>query len=229
MRTLRSLLRPKCAADYTKELVASGEVKLALDIGCGHYSHLSQFRPAVTTVGVDAHPEAILRAKSNHVHDFYLESDILKDDVHERLGQIGVVEPFDLVALYGVIEHLPRKEGFQILERCEALTKKYVILETPNGFVPQGPEFGNQFQRHLSGWFIHDFSGLGYTVFGTTGTRYFRSYMAETTLRFPGGILLEELATLLLQINRSPKHAFNLVAIKDVRGVPARRSNPTAG
>ena len=33
---------------------------------------------------------------------------------------------------------------------------------------------------------------------------------------------LDEALTLLLRINRKPKHAFNLVAVKDVRGVPAR-------
>ena len=99
---------------------------------------------------------------------------------------------------------------------------KYILLETPHGFVPQGPEFGNEFQRHHSGWFINEFEGRGYTVHGTTGTRYLRGYMAGPRCNFPGCLLLDEALTLLLRINRKPKHAFNLVAIKDVRGVPAR-------
>ena len=37
-------------------------------------------------------------------------------------------------------------------------------------------------------------------------------------------LLLDEALTLLLRINRKPKHAFNLVAVKDVRGVPARHN-----
>ena len=56
---------------------------------------------------------------------------------------------------------------------------------------------------------------------GTTGTRHLRGYMAAR-IQFPGCLLCDELLTLLLRINRKPKHAFNLVAIKDVRGVPAR-------
>jgi hypothetical protein len=92
----------------------------------------------------------------------------------------------------------------------------------PHGFVEQGPEFGNEFQRHLSAWFIHDFEGLGYKVYGTTGTRYLRGYMAGPKYSFPGCIILDELLTLLLRINTHPRHAFNLVAIKDVRGVSAR-------
>ena len=119
-------------------------------------------------------------------------------------------------------EHLPKSKGYEILERCEQLTSKYIILETPNGFVEQGPEFGNEFQRHLSGWFIHDFEGRGYRVHGTLGTRYFRGYAGGAKYDFPGCILLDEMLTLFLRVNRSPRHAFNLVAIKDVRGVPAR-------
>jgi hypothetical protein len=46
--------------------------------------------------------------------------------------------------------------------------------------------------------------------------------MAGPRYNFPGCLLLDEALTLLLRINRKPKHAFNLVAIKDVRGVPAR-------
>ena len=88
--------------------------------------------------------------------------------------------------------------------------------------MPQGPEFGNEFQRHHSGWFIQEFEGRGYTVHGTTGTRHLRGYMAGPKYNFPGCLLCDELLTLLLRINRKPKHAFNLVAIKDVRGIPAR-------
>ena len=62
----------------------------------------------------------------------------------------------------------------------------------------------------------------GYTVHGTTGTHYLRGYMAGPRYNFPGCLLLDEALTLLLRINRKPKHAFNLVAVKDVRGVPAR-------
>ncbi len=210
---LRQLLRPYSAADFTAQLVATGEVKTALDIGCGTLSHLSSFRPGVQTTGLDAHVEAIDLARQRNVHDHYIQADILSDDLDAT---------FDLVTLYGLIEHLPKAEGLELLDRIETLSAKYILLETPNGFVPQGPEFGNTFQRHRSGWFIHEFEGRGYTVYGTTGTRYLRGYMAGPKCNLPGCLLLDEALTLLLRINRKPKHAFNLVAVKDVRGVPAR-------
>jgi SAM-dependent methyltransferase len=222
MQWLRRKLRPLTASDYTRRLIDTGDCRLALDIGCGSYSHLSAFRPQIKTVGVDAHPPAIEKARARMIHDHYVVADVLKQDPETILKQTAHLGSVDIVSLYGVIEHLPKRLGFELLERCEKLTSKYVILEMPHGFVDQGPEFGNEFQRHLSGWFIHDFEGLGYKVHGTTGTRYLRGYMAGPKYSFPGCIYADELLTLLLQINKHPRHAFNLVAIKDVRGVPAR-------
>src|SRR5687768_9817843 len=222
IRAIRRRLRPLAAADYTRFLAEKGDCRLALDIGCGSFSFLSAFRPGLRTVGIDAFPEAIELAKSRNLHDHYIVADILKTDVEDILAQVPDIQRFDIVTLYGVIEHFPKKEGFEILERCEKLTSKYVLLETPHGFVEQGPEFGNEFQRHLSGWYIHDFEGRGYKVYGTTGTRYLRGYVAGPKYDFPGCILLDEFLTLILRINGNPKHAYNLVAIKDVRGVPAR-------
>lgn len=222
--SLRELLRPKNAADFTAGLIAGGEVHTAIDVGCGCNSHLSRFRPGIQTIGIDSDPVSIRLSQQNRLHDHHLQADLLSEDVGSLLEKAGLPKKADLVGLYGVIEHVPRHLGFKLLRACEAISDKFVILETPNGFVPQGPEYGNPHQRHLSGWYVHDFQALGYSVYGTTGTRYFRGYMAEPILRFPGGTFCEELATLLLTINSKPTHAFNLLAIKDVRGVPARHA-----
>jgi hypothetical protein len=208
---------------YTAELVNGGEVGCALDIGCGSDSHLMAFRPRIRTVGVDAFDDAIRSAQQRDVHDAYVSCDILKEDLPGLLSQLGG-ERFDLVTLYGVIEHLPKRAGFELLERCEQLTEKFVLVETPNGFQEQGPEFGNEHQRHLSGWFPHDFEGLGYKVYGTTGTKYLRGYAAGPKYNFKGCLSVDHLLARLLRAHRNYRHAFNLIAVKDVRGVPARLS-----
>ncbi|HKG92169.1 MAG TPA: class I SAM-dependent methyltransferase [Gemmatimonadaceae bacterium] len=212
------------AEDYTERLVRTGEVRRALDVGCGSFSHLTRFRPGITTVGVDAFPDALELARTRGVHDAYVLADVLSADPAEllALAGLGPGERFDLVTLYGLIEHLLRRRGFDLLERCEALTSKYVLLETPNGFVEQGPEFGNVYQRHLSGWFPEDFIGLGYKVYGTTGTKYLRGYAAGPKYPIRGVLTLDVVLSRLLRVDRRARHAFNLVAIKDVRGVPAR-------
>lgn len=211
------------AEAYTAELIDAGGVCRALDIGCGSYSHLSAFRPRIKTVGVDAFDDAILAARRQDVHDEYVSCDLLKCDFEGLLSRLGGAK-FDLVTLYGVVEHLPKREGFRLLERCEQLTEKFVLLETPNGFQEQGPEFGNEHQRHLSGWFPHDFEGLGYKVWGTTGTKYLRGYAAGPKYNFKGCLSLDIVLARLLRAHKNYRHAFNLIAVKDVRGVPARLS-----
>jgi len=222
---LSRVMMPYGASDFTAEIVMRGDCRAALDIGCGRNSHLSKFRPKIVTTGIDACADSVEDAKKANVHDRYIIADVLKDNV-EGLRFSTEQETFDLVTLYGVIEHMPKRRGLDMLEKCEQLTSKYVLLETPNGFVEQGPECGNKFQRHLSGWFPPDFEGLGYKVYGTTGTKYFRGYMARAKFKVFGSeipcLVCDVLAAWLLRIRNHPQHAFNLVAIKDVRGVPAR-------
>jgi len=179
------------------------------------------FRPQITTVGIDSSCESIEKAKLGNVHDFYIVADILKDSLDSILSDFAG-RRFDIVTLYGVIEHLPKKNGYNLLERCEQLSSKYVLLQTPNGFVEQGPEFGNEYQRHLSGWFSHDFEGLGYKVYGTSGTKYLRGYASDPKYDFKGCGTLDLILARLLGIHNNPKYAFNLVAVKDVRGVEAK-------
>jgi len=210
--------------DYTRRIIEKGDCEVAVDIGCGVSSPLTKFRPRIRTIGLDAHTVDV--ARKNGVHDEYVVADIARmsaDEILTRVGEVAGTRKIDLITLYGVIEHLPKWEGWKLLEKCELLTSKYILLETPNGFVEQGPEFGNQYQRHLSGWFPSDFIGLGYEVHGTSGTRYVRGYMGEPRLRLPGLAAFDMLVlSRLLLSNRLPQHAFNIVAVKDLRGVPAR-------
>jgi len=216
---LYKLVMPKGADGYTADLINRGECKTALDIGCGSASHLSAFRPQITSIGIDANQDAVSKSKANDLHDHYLVSDVLKQDITDIKQRLNGKE-LDIVTLYGVIEHFPKADGYKLLEKCEQLTSKYILLETPNGFFPQGPEFGNEYQRHLSGWFRNDLEGLGYSVFGTSGTKLFRGHDSFANFKFFGSdipcIIGDVLASWLLRISRNPQRAFNLVAIKDV-------------
>jgi hypothetical protein len=209
------------ALDYTTEIVNRAECVSTLDVGCGEFSPLSSFRPRITTVGIDAFPEAIEKSKARGMHDHYIVADIIKDNLDDVLTRFDG-RKFDLVTLYDVIEHLPKKLGYELLDRCERLTSKYVLLQTPNGFLEQGPEFENEHMRHLSGWFPHDFIGRGYKVYGAVGTKYLRGYAAGPKYNFPGWTMCDITLARLLRVHKYPKRAFSLVAIKDVRGVPAR-------
>ncbi|MGO8926060.1 MAG: class I SAM-dependent methyltransferase [Limisphaerales bacterium] len=156
-----------------------------MDIGCGPSSVLTQFRPGLRTVGLDAFEGAISEARKRAQHDDYVLADVLSTSPETILERSGG-RPFDLVTLFHVIEHFPKRQAFELLERCERLTCKYILVVTPNGFLEQGPEYGNEFQRHLSGWFTHDFEGLGYSVRGVLGARYFAATVRCCGTTFPG-------------------------------------------
>jgi hypothetical protein len=211
--------------DLTSKLISeNSDIQIALDIGSGESSHLSKFRPHIKTIGLDAHTIEI--AKKNNQHDYYIMADIIEmsvEHIQDKLYKIAGVDKVDLVTMYGVIEHFPKYDAWEILKKVEMVSKRFVLLETPNGFVPQGPEYGNPYQRHLSGWFPHDFSGLGYTVYGSYGTRYMRGYMGEPRIKFPGARLLDDIVlTRVLFCKKFPQHAFNITAIKDLKGVQAK-------
>lgn len=227
--SITKFLGPPSAAEFSASLISKGNGKVAIDIGCGINTPLRFVPPSVFKIGIDVDARSVEEARRLGLHDAYLVTNIMTrsvDELKEELLQLSGGQPVDTVILFSVIEHLPKREGFDLLNLCESITSRYVIVETPNGFVPQGPEFGNPFQRHLSGWFPEDFSGLGYSVFGTGGTNVMRGYMGTPRINFPG-IALFDLVILsrLLRTFRSPRFAFNLVAVKDVRGVPARYEN----
>jgi hypothetical protein len=209
------------AASLLEEVLRGEPCAFALDIGCGCSSVLKSIRPALKTVGLDASAEALAAAKERKCHDELILANALDLEPRELLIQCGV-EKFDVVLLFDVLEHLPKRQGLELLERCEPLTAKFIVVHTPNGFLPQGPEFGNEFQRHLSGWFPHDFEGLGYQVAGAGGTKLFHGYAGQFRWSFPGVKLCDALLAALWRIRTHPRKAFSLFAWKDVRGVPAR-------
>ena len=220
-QVLRRTVGPQDAGDQIARLLENNECRTALDLVCGFHSPLQRFRPGLRTFGIDAAPSAVAAARAAGVHDQVFEADVLRTSP-EDIRRMAGVDQFDLVTLFDVIEHVPKRLGFELLERCEQLTAKFVVVLTPNGFVPQGPEFGNVYQRHLSGWYPNDFRGLGYQVSGISGLACFHGYAGSYRPSLPGIKYLDITLFKILMAKRFPSIAFGLIATKDVRGVPAR-------
>lgn len=214
-------LRLPGSASLIASLVAKGDCQTALDIGCGQFSVLTAHRPKIRTFGLDASPEALEVSRHAKAHDVYLLADILRTPLEKIMENNGGTR-FDMVTMFDVVEHVPKRLGFELLEQCEKLTGKYIVVGTPNGFLEQGPEFGNEYQRHLSGWFSHDFQGLGYTVYGVGGMKAFHGYAGTYRWPLPGIKWMDLGLSRLLHIWSNRRLAFGLLAVKDVRGVPAR-------
>lgn len=72
----------------------------------------------------------------------------------------------DNIIFSDVIEHLEKNDGIALINECERIAKKQIILFTPLGFMPQVIEEdkmdgwgmkGGSFQEHKSGWNLDDF------------------------------------------------------------------------
>lgn len=228
---LRRLANPPSTDEYTARLLegkllseAVGQesaCRTALDLGAGVRSPLSKHSDRLNLIGIDASQKVVDEARRAGNHSQFIKGDLTNLDP-AQVGRETGVEKFDLVALYDVIEHLPRTEGLRVLDSIENLTSRFILVETPNGFRAQGPEYGNPHQRHLSGWFIQDFEARGYTVFGNNGTRYIRDYAGAPKVEFPFWNYVDFALATLLRVRTNPRHAYSLMAVKDVRGVPAR-------
>lgn len=221
-RVARAVRFPR-GIDVARALAASCDAGATLlDLGCGENSAVRSYAPHMRLVGVEADHSALAAARARATHDEFIHADIIEqiEDISEGVGGHDV----QLVVLRHVIEHFPKRLGFELLDRAESISGRFVVVETPNRFLPQGPEYGNERQRHHSGWFPHDFMGLGYEVRGTDGTRYLRGYAGRPRIRIRmrGLASLDFVLARVLWIEQFPTHAFALTAWKDVRGTSAR-------
>lgn len=141
-----------------KQWYPHGKVRSILDVGCG-LSLKSQYLDAVYRVGIDVY-RPYLRAIQSSVDYVAVVMDV------SELTDRFLPHSFDLVIATDILEHLPKPDGYKLIEDCEYLAKQAVILETPLGYVPQNIDIwglgGDIYQTHRSAWNLHEFSNLNY-------------------------------------------------------------------
>lgn len=89
-------------------------------------------------------------------HQRALYDTIYKEPIEDIVDDL---EKYDLILVMDIIEHLPKETGEEVLRKLLRKTK-WIIVSTPNGFYEQGAEFGNERERHLSGWTNEDFDNF---------------------------------------------------------------------
>ena len=178
-----------------------------LDLGCGYPSPVSNFSYKLHTVGVDAFGPSIAKSKADHIHDEYVQTDVLEAHKHFRK------KSFDCVIALDLIEHLDKNSGFKLIEEMETLARKKVVIFTPNGFLSQPAHGGNRHQKHLSGWSVDEMRNRGYKVIGINGWKPLRKEFAD--LRFnPHWLWLAVSDLTQLVVQYFPKQAFAILCVK---------------
>lgn len=78
-------------------------------------------------------------------------------------------QPWDVVLLIDVLEHMEREAGIETLDRAVSLARRLVVAFTPDGWCPQGEEIGDawglpwtEWQRHISAFAEEDFTSRGF-------------------------------------------------------------------
>jgi len=157
-------------------------------------------------------------SKRKKIHTEYIEKKVEEVDFPDK--------SFDAVILIEVLEHLPEKQGYEILKKAEKWAKKKVIVSMPNGFLPQKALDGNPFQKHLSGWSIETMKGLGFHCRGLAGFKFLRQeapvsgagddFMASIRLR-PRFFWFIVATLSQLVTYPFPADAFELFCIKKIK------------
>lgn len=140
-----------------KKILEGKKFKCIVDLGCGeggkgwilkkHCKHL---------IGVDRNKTRLKKASKTGYYDELHLSDIME---YQIPGEC------DLVTMIDVIEHLPKNDGYILLNN---IGNKSSIIITPAKYFPIARD------GHISLWTEWDFTRLGYTVY-----RYRRGWIME--------------------------------------------------
>lgn len=204
---LKNLLIEKSEEHYYK--IIADELKgckTVLDVGCGVNSPLGKIPKTFYLEGVDL----VSKNEVSKFHDKFVKKNIM------NIYSIYKPNSFDAVVFLNCIEHLKRSDGKKMLEDLEKIAKKKIIISTPNGFLTQDPQPGNPYQEHISGWYVKDFKGKGYRVYGLRGFKALRGEFALVKYK-PWYLWLLISYFTQFVLFYFPKHAFELMAVKSKR------------
>lgn len=134
--------------------------KIILDLGCGKgiYGYLIRATKNCeesTLIGVEGNSTLV-----NFLHKFNIYDRVLKS----ILPEIRYKGKADYILCSEVIEHLPKNDGVELLNKIDKICRKMVIITTPNVmFQPAGID---RLDKHLTLWSKEEFQSRGYKVYG---------------------------------------------------------------
>lgn len=209
MRNFLEKLRPNFLGRELEKIVVPS-CETLLDVGCGENPVSKIFRGKLEKIfGIEMHQEASKKAEKLGIFEKIYNADAL--DIDKFFNQNSV----DCVMVIDLVEHLDKRDALKFISKIEKIAKKLVIIQTTNGFFPQGEYGGNKFQIHKCGFGTEDFQKMGYKVLGMDGPKFLRKKRFEDS---DPGIFFSIAANLLDQFFRFiPKKSFNLLVYKEFK------------
>ena len=201
----------KIFPDYPMELgKVVGNVDTLLDVGCGDDSPVQFLSPDIYKVGVDIFEPSIKASKKKNIHSDYVKLNVL------AIGDYFEESSFDCAVATDLIEHLNKKDGYELIRQMEKVSRKRIVLFTPNGFLEQGEYNQNPWQIHHSGWTPEEMEEMGFKVYGINGMKNLRGEYSRIKYRPYLFFRLLSDVTQFYTKNR-PEHAFQILCVKDLQ------------
>ena len=194
---------PNWIEDLKREVSGFNTV---LDLGCGYNSPI-QYCKQHFSVGVELFEPYLLESKKKGIHNQYIKADIREIKFKP--------DSFDVILCSEVIEHLKKKEGYELIGRMEKWAKKKIIITVPNGYIWQDDLDNNKLQKHQSEWCAKELQNLGFKVYGMNGWKKLRGY--KGLFKYKPDILWIVISDLTQKITYYlPQFAFQLFAVKQI-------------
>ncbi|QQE80324.1 hypothetical protein [Alicyclobacillus sp. SO9] len=133
-----------------------------LDVGSGLCLNSHEYNCKVI-LALEVHRPYLEKRKNTQPHLIPINEDAM------NIQKLFLPKTVSTVLLNDVIEHFPKDDGLHLLQMCEEIANKRVVVFTPRGFFPQKAydHFdmgGESYQEHRSGWEPEDFTSRNYNV-----------------------------------------------------------------
>ncbi len=155
-----------------KYVVPTDEV---IDFGCGLMPTTRKLK-CKKLIGIDGWLPYIDQLRKElsglkHVYLWHL-------DLDASLLSVARSGSTDVSLVIDVIEHFEKDDALSLIKQIERISRKRVIIFTPDGFQPQEAEGNREYQQRRCGFIPSEFEDIGYEVFKRSNNHMGESFLA---------------------------------------------------